>query len=421
MQYYGAYLKGKELWIILEYCDGGSLFDLVELSEGSLTEKQIATIIYMVLEGLAYLHKKKKIHRDIKAANILLTLNGVAKLTDFGVSAQLKNTQSRMHSKIGSPYWMSPEVLTQNSYSYFVDIWSLGITCIELAEGRPPYSEKKPNFAMRYIVESPPRGFKDGSRWSKEFNDFVSKCLEMEPNNRPTAKVLLEHPWITKHFESTEVIADLVKANIVKIKDYREEIYGDGLSNDDSDEVAVEPVDSGTFQVQDSGTVQFNDGGTFQPNNEENDYGTVQLTESTTSKPYFLDFVDSQLKEAEKEEKGKKLSDEEKLVVAKNKEINKLTKEQLRKEVSRKKEEMNKEIEKLKANYKELEEAIVKGISILEENPALKTLEEYENYTSFRMKMNTKHNKGKDSVGNSVYQPNVVKENRKKESNIEDV
>lgn len=128
----------------------------------------------MVLKGLQFLHENKKIHRDLKSGNILLNNEGFAKLADFGVSAQLKNSYSKKYSRIGTPYWMSPEVIQKSEHNQSTDIWSLGITCIEMAEGEPPYSTMKPWKAMMSIVSSPPKGLTKPQLWSNNFNSFIT-------------------------------------------------------------------------------------------------------------------------------------------------------------------------------------------------------------------------------------------------------
>lgn len=142
-----------------------------------MNEEQIASIIQMVLKGLQFLHESKKIHRDVKAGNILLNHEGYAKLADFGVSAQMMNSYSKKNSRIGTPYWMSPEVIKKSEHNQSTDIWSLGITCIELAEGEPPYSEIKPWKAMMNIISNPPNSLSKPQLWSKQFNSFVSTYL----------------------------------------------------------------------------------------------------------------------------------------------------------------------------------------------------------------------------------------------------
>jgi serine/threonine protein kinase len=126
--------------LVLEFCNGGSVHDIIKMTNRTLTEEQIAAVCFAALKGLEYLHDANMIHRDIKAGNILLDNSGNAKLADFGVSAQLLNTYSKKQTMAGTPHWMSPEVLTKSEYNKKIDIWSLGITAIEMAEGDPPYS-----------------------------------------------------------------------------------------------------------------------------------------------------------------------------------------------------------------------------------------------------------------------------------------
>ena len=232
LEYFGYYIKNNTIWIIIEYCDGGSVLDLMRITERNLNEEQIASIIYMVLNGLAFLHEQKKIHRDIKAGNILLTREGVAKLGDFGVSAQLMHSFSKKVSKIGTPYWMSPEVISQNSYDSKCDIWSLGITCIEMAEGEPPYSEVRTFLVMKKIISSPPKGMSNPAIWSLEFNDFVSKCLTFDPEKRPTAKELLKHKFITKNNKGNELIGELINNSLDQINRYRATMLNEEGKND---------------------------------------------------------------------------------------------------------------------------------------------------------------------------------------------
>lgn len=157
----------------MEFCVGGSVIDLLKITKIQLTEEMIATIIQSILFGLDYLHENKKIHRDIKCANILLDQEGNIKLADFGVSAQLMHSLADKDTVIGSPYWMSPEVLSKSKYKYETDIWSLGITAIEMAEGEPPYSNIHPFRAMFAIIKNPPKGLTQAERWTPEFNQFI--------------------------------------------------------------------------------------------------------------------------------------------------------------------------------------------------------------------------------------------------------
>ena len=141
VRFYGAYIKDTDFWLVLEYCNAGSVQDIIKMTNRTLTELQIAAVCYAVLKGLEYLHDTRKIHRDIKAGNILLDRHGNAKLADFGVSTQLMETYSKKRTTAGTPHWMSPEVLLKSEYNKKKDIWSLGITAIEMAEGDPPYSD----------------------------------------------------------------------------------------------------------------------------------------------------------------------------------------------------------------------------------------------------------------------------------------
>ena len=201
VRYYGSYYKDNDLWIVMEYCGGGSLSDLMMKGKHPLREDEIRYVISEVLMGVAYLHENKKIHRDIKSGNILLTDNAVAKLADFGVSVQLDNTMSKRKTVIGTPFWMAPEVLQETSYNWKADIWSLGITAIELADGYPPYSNIHPLRAIIMIPNRPPPHLADESKWSKEFVDFVAQCLTKDPNQRPSAQQLLEHPFVAATVE----------------------------------------------------------------------------------------------------------------------------------------------------------------------------------------------------------------------------
>lgn len=213
-RYKNSFVRGVKLWIVMEYLGGGSCLDL--LKPGPIAEGYIAIIMRELLQGLDYLHSTGKIHRDIKAANVLLSETGQVKIADFGVAAQLTNIKSQRMTFVGTPFWMAPEVIQEAGYDFHADIWSLGITAMEMALGEPPRSDVHPMKVLFLIPkEKPPR--LEGSKWSREFKEFVALCLNKDPDKRPAARSLLKHPFI-RRAGKTELLRDLV----LKAKRYEE-------------------------------------------------------------------------------------------------------------------------------------------------------------------------------------------------------
>ncbi|KAL3772024.1 hypothetical protein ACHAWU_008046 [Discostella pseudostelligera] len=189
-----------EMWIVMEFCDGGSVSDLIEASGGrgsfAMPEECIRAACAGIVLGLEYLHKKEICHRDIKCGNVLLTNDGHVKLADFGVSAELTNTINKRKTVVGSPYWIAPEVIKESHYDGRADVWSLGITAIEMAEGAPPHSNLNPLRAIFLIPSKPAPTLADPDDWSPEMLDFIRCCCKKDPSERSDSALLTSHPFV---------------------------------------------------------------------------------------------------------------------------------------------------------------------------------------------------------------------------------
>uniref|UniRef100_A0A2K6FJJ6 non-specific serine/threonine protein kinase n=1 Tax=Propithecus coquereli TaxID=379532 RepID=A0A2K6FJJ6_PROCO len=320
VKYYGSYFKNTDLWIVMEYCGAGSVSDIIRLRNKTLTEDEIATILQSTLKGLEYLHFMRKIHRDIKAGNILLNTEGHAKLADFGVAGQLTDTMAKRNTVIGTPFWMAPEVIQEIGYNCVADIWSLGITAIEMAEGKPPYADIHPMRAIFMIPTNPPPTFRKPELWSDNFMDFVRQCLVKSPDQRATATQLLQHPFV-KSAKGVSILRDLInEAMDVKLK--RQEAQQREVDQDDEENSEEDELDSGTMVRavgDDMGTVRvastMSDGantmiehddtlpsqlGTMVINTEdEEEEGTMKRRDETmqAAKPSFLEYFEQKEKE----------------------------------------------------------------------------------------------------------------------------
>lgn len=350
IKYFGSFLNKTDLCIVMEYLGGGSFRDLIKPSP--LNEVQISCVLKDILNGLVIIHKENVVHRDIKSANILLSLSGKVKIGDFGVARQLNETFKRF-SVVGSPYWMAPEVINAKSQGYNekVDIWSLGIMAIELAKGNPPRSNEKPMKVLMSIPNSTPPKLE--GQFSKNFKDFVNLCLNINAEQRPQAKELLNHPFINLK-EKCNLLLLVERLNEWKLKNNEKspnvELGKNYLPNSvlNKKEISSESVEDWDLQTSIDSNIKTNNEnldlhvetenlnkpihiaspieakksnifGTLSSSNEENQFGSVVIHESDSeTKPESLLKVviseNSHAEESEtssiKKKKNKKLSNE---------------------------------------------------------------------------------------------------------------
>eukprot|EP01086_Lenisia_limosa_P016322 TRINITY_DN602_c0_g1_i1.p1 TRINITY_DN602_c0_g1~~TRINITY_DN602_c0_g1_i1.p1 ORF type:complete len:369 (-),score=114.09 TRINITY_DN602_c0_g1_i1:80-1186(-) len=285
-----AFATEASLWICMEFCGVGSLSDIMRVNNKVLTEPQVACIMKQSLKGLIYLHEQNKIHRDIKAGNILLTEKGVAKLADFGVSGQLASSAAKRHTVVGSPYWLSPEVIQEVGYGVKADIWSLGITAIEAAEGRPPLANIHPMRAIFKIPSSPPPTFAKPDDFSEDFRDFIKTCLVKNPDDRPSAEDLMSHPFIVNS-PGEAIFADMIESALTHYAEHGRCESDEEEDDDDSDN--SQGSQEGESSEEDEGSHDF---GTVLISKPSDDFSTIKATSSSSntgggSQPAFMAYL----------------------------------------------------------------------------------------------------------------------------------
>ena len=239
VKYHGCTLVGTKLWIVMEMMAGGSVRELIQIKV--MNEQQIAIVLSQVLLALDFLHRGRKIHRDIKAANILLNSAGDVKLADFGVASSLE-ARNKAFTFVGTPFWMAPEVIMESGYDEKCDIWSLGITAIEMATGLPPYADMLPQRVLMLIPQNAPPTLEGD--FSSQFKDFVSKCLIKDPKIRPSAGQLLSHPFI-KGAKRKELLVEYIE----QVKPYSSNCRNE---DDEYEEEEEEEEESNDFWVFDT-------------------------------------------------------------------------------------------------------------------------------------------------------------------------
>ena len=270
--YYGAFIKknpgGKDdqLWLVMEFCGAGSITELVKATKGnSLKEEWIAYISREILRGLSHLHGNKVIHRDIKGQNVLLTDNAEVKLVDFGVSAQLDRTIGKRNTFIGTPYWMAPEVIACDekphaTYDNRSDLWSLGITAIEMAEGKPPLCDMHPMRALFLIPRNPPPRLKS-RKWSKKFHGFIETCLLKDYMRRLSTEQLLKHPYIKDQPTERQVriqLRDHIDRHRKNTRVEEHEVNYEFEGSDHEDEILEEGEPCSIMQIPGESTLKRN-------------------------------------------------------------------------------------------------------------------------------------------------------------------
>lgn len=217
VEYVDSYMVEDQLWVIMEFMSGGCLTEVLEQFDYvQMNEAQMAYVCAQTLKALMYIHSLHRIHRDIKSDNILLGEDGSVKTADFGYAAQLTQKQQKRNTVVGTPYWMAPELIRGHDYGTKVDIWSLGIMAMEMAEGEPPYMEFPPLRALFLITTKGIPDLKEPHKWSRECRDFISQCLIKDVDDRPEAAELLKHPFLKKACDKRELTPIIIEAKKIK-------------------------------------------------------------------------------------------------------------------------------------------------------------------------------------------------------------
>ncbi|XP_027044188.1 serine/threonine-protein kinase TAO3-like isoform X3 [Pocillopora damicornis] len=318
ISYKGCHLKEHTAWLVMEYCVG-STSDILEVHKKPLREVEIAAICQDALQGLRYLHRNGRIHRDVKAGNVLLTEDGTVKLADFGSAA----LAAPANSFVGTPYWMAPEVILamdEGQYDGKVDVWSLGITCVELAERKPPLFNMNAMSALYHIAQNDPPMLSTPDNWSASFVEFVQLCLKKQPAERPTAEDLLQHPFVSQP-RPTGILLELIERTKQAVRaldnmNYRKmkkmimgdptgELSEEGDSSiaeteddDDKSEASLFIVPTSACHVNFDGVLEEGDG----PSASEDSLAFSE--DSLSSSSSFLHFRSSQSAEMDKNKKA---------------------------------------------------------------------------------------------------------------------
>ncbi|KAI8427544.1 hypothetical protein MSG28_002059 [Choristoneura fumiferana] len=259
VDFYGVFCERsegvKKIWFVLELCECGSVIDIVRklnTLDRKMSEEHIAYVLKYTIKALVYLHENKVLHRNLRCSNILVTKDGEVKLSDFGLSTKLNSTMDKAKTNIGSPSWMAPEVvISGDGYGNRADVWALGITTIEMADAKAPFQDMHPTRALFQIVRNPPPSVSRACMWSNDFNDFVTECLEKNPEHRPYVMELEEHPFIQSVPENDFHLTTELKILAFELKDKEipsktpERIIKNGLLTTEGD------TESETMQVED--------------------------------------------------------------------------------------------------------------------------------------------------------------------------